>query len=265
MPYWRYVAVTEIWGGGSEARVRVYRMAERNIGVESLFERVHLRCAPYATEGAPDFVVRIAPEDIDRERARFDREDALEGRTPRTVSEAYLEELAVYRQIAERLPAYDTFLFHGSAVAVDGRGYLFAAKSGTGKSTHARLWQQFLGDRLTYVNDDKPLIRITPQEALVYGTPYDGKHHLSSNVTVPLEAVCLLRRGEQNAIHPISAGEAFPRLLQQAYSPQDRAALQRTVVLLQALTARVRLYELSCNMDIAAAREAFEAMAPAMR
>ena len=147
-----------------------------------------------------------------------------------------------------------------AAVAVDGRGYLFAAKSGTGKSTHARLWQQLLGDRFTYVNDDKPLIRITPDSALVYGTPYDGKHRLSSNVTVPLEAVCLLRRGEQNAIRPIGAGEAFPRLLQQAYNPQDRAALQRTVVLLQALTEQVQLYELSCNMDIAAAQVAFEGM-----
>ena len=156
--------------------MRVYRMAERNIGIESLYERVHLRCAPYATQDAPDFVVRITPEDIVRERACSAREDELEGRTPRTVSEEYLEELAVYRKIAERMPVYDTFLFHGSAVAVDGWGYLFAAKSGTGKSTHARLWQQLLGDRLIYVNDDKPLIRITRQGALVCGTPYDGKH-----------------------------------------------------------------------------------------
>ncbi len=240
--------------------MRVYRMAERNIGIESLYERVQLRCAAYATEGVPDFVVRIVPEDIDRERACSAREDELEGRTPRYVDEVYLEELAVYRQIAERMPAYDTFLFHGSAVAVDGRGYLFAAKSGTGKSTHAQLWQQLLGDKLTYVNDDKPLVRITPQGAMVYGTPYDGKHRRSTNTAVPLEAVCLLRRGEQNAIRPIGAGEAFPRLLQQAYSPQDRAALQRTIVLLQALTERVRLYELSCNMDIEAARVAFEGM-----
>ena len=245
--------------------MRVYRMAERNIGIESLYERVHLRCAPYATQDAPDFVVRITSEDIVRERACSAREDELEGRTPRYVDEVYLEELAVYRQIAERMPAYDTFLFHGSAVAVDGRGYLFAAKSGTGKSTHAQLWQQLLGDKLTYVNDDKPLVRITPQGAMVYGTPYDGKHRRSTNTAVPLEAVCLLRRGEQNAIRPIGAGEAFPRLLQQAYSPQDRAALQRTVALLRGLTERVRLYELSCNMDIEAAQVAFEAMAPAKR
>ena len=240
--------------------MRVYRIAERNIGVESLHERVHVLCAAYRCEGAPDFVVRTDQGDIDRERERSAREDRLEGRPVRAWSDEYLEELAVYRQIAARMPAYDTFLFHGSAVAVDGKGYLFAAKSGTGKSTHARLWQRLLGDRFVYVNDDKPLIRIAAERALVCGTPYDGKHHLSSDISVPLEAVCLLRRGTENSIRQISAAEAFPRLMQQVYCPQDRDALEKTMALLRGLTKRVRFYELYCNMDPDAARVAFEGM-----
>ncbi len=240
--------------------MRVYRMAERNIGIESLHERVHARCAAYRTEGQPDFVVKTTSADIDREREQSAREDRLEGREPRLWNDEYLEELAVYRKIAERMPAYDTFLCHGSAVAVDGKGYLFAARSGTGKSTHARLWQDLLGDRLTYVNDDKPLVRIAPEAALVYGTPYDGKHRLSSDIAVPLQAVCFLGRGAENSIREISARDAFPRLLQQVYCPQDRAALTRTMALLQKLTERVTFYELACNMDPEAARVAFEGM-----
>lgn len=240
--------------------MRVYRMAERNIGVESLHERVHQRCAAYEVAAAPDFVVRIAPADIERERGFSAREDRLEGRPPHPWDDAYLEELAVYRQIAEHMPAFDTFLCHGSAVAADGRAYLFTAKSGIGKSTHARLWQDLLGDRFTYVNDDKPLIRIAPEAALVYGTPYDGKHHRSKNIAAPLEAVCFLTRGRENAIHRIDARDAFPRLMQQVYCPQDRQALQRTIALLQGLTERVRFYELACNMEPEAARVSFEGM-----
>ena len=240
--------------------MRVYRMAERNIGIESLYERVHTRCAAYRTEGAPDFIVGTTPADIDFERVQSAREDQLEGRQPRQWSEEYLEELAIYRKIAERMPAYDTFLVHGSAVAVDGWGYLFTAKSGTGKSTHARLWQELLGDRLVYVNDDKPLIRIAPDTAVIYGTPYDGKHHRSSDVAVPLRAVCFLRRGRENSIRACSTRDAFPRLLQQVYTPADQEALRRTLSLLQTLTARVRFYELACNMDLEAARVAFEGM-----
>ena len=188
----------------------LYRIAGKNIRIESLYATVHEYCRDYRADGAADLTVRTSAADLAYEQERSDREAAAEGRTPTVWSLDYLEELAVYRGIAEQMPACDTFLFHGSAVAVDGWGYLFAAKSGTGKSTHARLWQQLLGDRLIYVNDDKPLIRITPDSALVYGTPYDGKHRLSSNVTVPLEAVCLLRRGEQNAIRPIDAGGSLP-------------------------------------------------------
>lgn len=240
--------------------MRVYRMAERNIGVESLHERVHARCAAYATDDAPDFLVRITQADIDREREQSAQEDAREGRPMRTWNEGYLEELAVYRHIAERMPAYSTLLFHGSAVAVDGKGYLFSAKSGTGKSTHAQLWQQLLGDRFTYVNDDKPLIRITAEAVTVYGTPYDGKHHRSANIAVPLTAVCFLQRGEKNAIREIGPREAFPCLLQQVYCPQDRAALGQTLSLLQSLMAQVRFYALACNMDPEAARVAFQGM-----
>ncbi len=240
--------------------MRVYRMAERNIGVEALYSRVHARCAAYETDGAPDFIVQIDQADVDRERELSAAEDRREGQPVRTWSDEYLEELAVYRRIAERMPVYDTFLFHGSAVSVDGRGYLFTAKSGTGKSTHARLWQRLLGDRFVYVNDDKPLIRITPEAALVYGTPYDGKHQLSSNLSVPLAAVCFLRRGTENVIGQIGVRAAFPQLLQQVYSPRDPAAMARTVSLLQALTQRVKFYELSCNMDPEAARVAFEGM-----
>ncbi len=235
-------------------------MAERNIGIESLYDRVHVRCAAYRTEGAPDFVVRITQADIDREREQSNREEEQQGRPPRSWEAAYLEELAAYRQIAERMPAYDTFLCHGSAVSVDGQGYLFTARSGTGKSTHARFWQELLGDRLVYVNDDKPLIRIVPEAALIYGTPYDGKHHLSSDVAVPLKAVCFLQRGAKNVIGPVSARDAFPRFLPQVYTPQDRDALRRTICLLQALTERVPFYELSCTKDVEAARVAFEAM-----
>ena len=240
--------------------MRVYRMAERNIGVESLHERVHALCAAYAVDAAPDMVVRVTQADIDRERVQAAREARRVGRPVQPWDDGYLEELAVYRKIAERMPAYDTFLFHGSAVAVDGQGYLFVAPSGTGKSTHAQLWQELLGPRFRYVNDDKPLIRIAEGAVYVYGTPYDGKHHRSEAVVVPLRALCLLQRGRETVVRPLAHRDAFPRLLGQVYRPQDRAAMARTVALLQALTERVALYELSCAPEADAARTAFEGM-----
>ena len=240
--------------------MRVYRIAERNIGIESLHEQVHALCSDYLTDGIPDFTVHIDQKDIDREKELSAREDRLEGRLVRTWNEEYLEELAVYRKIAEIMPCYNTILFHGSAVAVDGEGYLFSAESGTGKSTHAQLWRELLGSRFTYVNDDKPLIRIAPEKILVFGTPYDGKHHRSANISVPLKAICFLKRGERNTIREIGTRDAFPLLMQQVYYPQNKESLKKTIALLNQLLEQVKFYQLFCNKDQEAAHIAFEGM-----
>jgi hypothetical protein len=163
------------------------------------YEEVHDYCRDYRAEGAPDFEVSTTREDIRFEREKSAREDLCAGRALRRLPDWYLEELAVYRKIAERMPYYDTFLFHGSAIAVDGVGYLFTAKSGTGKSTRARLWRELLGARAVMVNDDKPLLRVTEAGVTVCGTPWDGKHRLSNPIAVPLGALCLLARAAEMA------------------------------------------------------------------
>ena len=237
-----------------------YLLAGRRVAISALHPDVHTLCAEYRAEGTADFSVTTAQEDIDFERMRSAREDGFRGIPTRQFSDGYLDTLAVYRRIAEKMPEYDTVLFHGSCVAVDGAGYLFTAKSGTGKSTHTRLWRELLGDRAVMVNDDKPLIRITDGGATVFGTPWNGKHRLSTNVAVPLKAICILERAETNAIRPISGAEAYPMLLQQVYRPLDGAAMKKTLRLIDALAELVRLWRLGCNMDIQAAQVAYDAM-----
>lgn len=238
-----------------------YRFAELNIGVSSLHEDVHRLCRDYLSDGTKTaFDVSTDQADIDYERERSAREDEYEGHPVRHFGDGYLETLAVYRKIAEKMPEYDTVLFHGSCVAVDGEGYLFTAKGGTGKSTHTRLWMQLFGDRAVMINDDKPLIRIADGGATIYGTPWDGKHRLSTNTGVPLKALCILERAEKNSIRRISAFEAYPMLLQQSYRPADAAAMDKTLSLIDKLSATVALWRLGCNMDIEAAKVAYGAI-----
>ena len=238
----------------------VYRIADKCIEIASIHPKVHEYCGAYADTVPADYSVEIRQADIDFEREKSAREDELEGIPVRRFSDEYLETLAVYRRIAERMPDYDTILFHGSAIAVDGQAYLFTAKSGTGKSTHTRLWRELLGDRAVMVNDDKPLIRVADTGAVIYGTPWDGKHRLSQNISVPLKAICLLERAEENRIKAISAGEAYPMLLQQTYRPADPAALAKTLTLIDRLSRNVALYRLGCNMDIRAAELSYGTM-----
>ena len=227
-----------------------YEFAGKTVEVNSLHEAVHRYCAAYRTDAPADFSVTITQENIEYERAREE--------TPGH-ADAYLEELAVYRKVSEKMPYYDTILFHGSVIAVDGVAYVFTAKSGTGKSTHTALWRRLFGDRAVMVNDDKPLLHIG-NVVTAYGTPYDGKHKLSNKIAVPLKAVCILERAEENSIVKITRSEAYPMLVQQAYRPADVVAMQKTLSLIDKMADTVGLFRLGCNMDPDAARVAYEGM-----
>lgn len=204
--------------------------------------------------------ITITQSDIDFEREKSAREDVREGIPIRQFSDAYLETLAVYRKIADHLLSCDTLLFHGSVIAVDGEGYLFTAKSGTGKSTHTRLWREYFGERAVMVNDDKPLLHITDSGVTVYGTPWDGKHRLSTNTAVPLNGIFLLERDTTNHIEPAAPHVVYPLIVQQTNRSFTADGMKQTLSLIDHMLSVVPVYRLGCNMDIEAARVAYEGM-----
>lgn len=237
------------------------QIAGHGVAVSALYESTRDFCRQYLYAGEADFSVVISKEDIAFEREKSIREDRLEGIPAREFPDAYLETIAVQRKIAEKLFEYDTLLFHGSAVAVEGKGYLFTAKSGTGKSTHTRLWRELLGDRAAMVNDDKPFLHISEDAVTVYGSPWNGKHGLGSNICVPLKAICILERGQNNHIEEIPVKDALFMLLQQSNRPMQKQMMSRYMELLDRLSGNVKFYRLGCNMDPEAARVSYEAMA----
>ena len=204
----------------------------------------------YETDEPAVIRIETTPDDISAELALSEFNSAP----------AYLESLSVQRRLSEALIDYDTILFHASALSMDGVGFLFAALSGTGKSTHARLWRDMYGDRVTMINDDKPFIRIGEDEVRVYGSPWNGKHHLSTNTSVPVKAICLLTRDTFNHIEKISAEDAFSVLFQQSYRPKDPVKLAKTMDLIIRMTGKVSLYRLGCNMNPEAASVSYEGM-----
>lgn len=218
-------------------------------------------CREYLTLDPPQFSVEVTPEDIAFEGAKAAREDALEGLPVRQRSDSLLELTALQRKITQCLFSRDVLLFHGSLVAVDGVGYLFTAKSGTGKSTHTALWRQVFGSRAVMINDDKPFLAVTGQGVIAYGSPWQGKHRLGCNAAVPLGAICVLERGVENRIVPLEPRQALAMLMQQSQRPQDPALLPKYLELIDGLAAGVKLYRLTCNMDPQAALVAYQAMA----
>ena len=231
-----------------------YKFADKAVLISTQYPDTHRYCQDYRVDTEAEIIVETDETDIDRE---IERSPEGEGHS---FSRGYLETLAVYRRIAEKMVEYDTFLFHGSAVAVEGEAYLFTASSGTGKSTHTRLWRQLLGDRAVMVNDDKPLIRADGSTVTVFGTPYNGKHRLGCDMSATLKAVCILERSKENHIEEIDAAQAYPMLIQQTYRPDDAEKMRKTLSLIDQLAGKTALYRLGCNMEPDAARVSYEGM-----
>ncbi len=235
-------------------------LADRVIAVSALYESTRDFCSEYLTDGEADFSVCVELTDIIAEDKKSDDEREREGLKPYKYSPAYLETLALYRKIAEKMSEFDTILFHGSAIMLDGEAYIFTAKSGTGKSTHTRLWREVFGERAVMINDDKPLISFKDGVPTVYGTPWCGKHSLGSNSSAKIKAVCILHRGEKNTISKIPPELAIPELFIQTYRFSDPAGMQRVLAMLDSLTRSVGIYTLFCNMNPEAALVAYEGM-----
>ena len=236
------------------------QLAGITIAVQTQFPQTEIFCKNYLSKNTADFSIIITPEDIIREREKSAMIDLKEGRKIHRHFDEYLETLALYRKIADKLTDYRTILVHGSAVAVDGQGYLFTAPSGTGKSTHVRLWRELLGERAIIINDDKPLISQNESGVYIHGTPWCGKHNLNTNISVPLKAICLLTRGEKDYIEPIESATAMPMLLQQTHRPQNGEKIRSVLSSVEHLSKTVRFYRLECTMNPTAAKISFNTM-----
>ena len=223
------------------------RLAGVNVGIENTCDLTP-RLAGWITDAKPDFTVRISPNERKKEWSGFPPD--------------YVEFICAYRHIAERMPAWDAFVCHGSVVAMDGRAYLFTAPSGTGKTTHTQLWLRRFGDRAWILSGDKPIRRRTPEGFLACGTPWRGKEDYGVNAELPVQGICLLNRGETNEIAPATSADMLRFLAKQVYYPKQADRMEKLLNLLDEFCTSVPTWTLRCNMDPAAAEVSWEAMRP---
>ena len=228
------------------------KIAGHTASVNALFDSTRHYCARYLTEEEPEFSITVTREDLQKEQTALLEEAKREGIRPRVFTDPFLERAAIQNKLARHLLEKDILLLHGSAVAVDGRGYLFTADCGTGKSTHTRLWREVFGSRTVMVNDDKPFLKLTGREVFLCGSPWSGKHGLDTNVTVPLKGICILCRGSENRIWGISPEEGSPALRKQCNAPNSP--------LVDMLGEIVPLWQMECTKEPRAAEISYQAM-----
>jgi hypothetical protein len=147
-----------------------------------------------------------------------------------------------------------TALFHSAIVGHEGHGYMFLGKSGTGKSTHARLWMRYIsGTEL--VNDDNPVVRVFPDGAVVYGSPWSGKTPCYRNMSLPLGGIVLLSQAPYNKIERLRSIAAYAAIVPSISGKRwDTAVADGLHDTENQLAMHVPVWHLDCLPDEAAAR-----------
>ena len=151
--------------------------------------------------------------------------------------------------------ARQAIAIHSSVISLNGGAVLFLGESGTGKSTHTRLWREHIpGAEL--LNDDSPIIRATDSEALVHGSPWSGKTPCYRNESCPIAAVVRLSQASHNRIRRLRPIESIGALLPSAPPAfaRDERLSDDTCGLLSRLIAQVPVYHLECLPDAAVAQ-----------
>ena len=143
-------------------------------------------CKKFLTDEEAKYIITMSKEDLINEA------------TNSSDGKVYVNEeiSALYRKIADLFVEENIVVFHGSSFMVNNQGYIITARSGVGKSTHSRLLKELLGEDFEYINDDKPLIKVS-DIITIYSSPWNGKERRGNNISAPLKAVLFLSRSEE--------------------------------------------------------------------
>ena len=226
---------------------RYYKIAGLTVAMET-FGRTEEQAKPYLIAEEKEIDIVIQP-DSKRCKEKFPN-----------ISEDMCEYLATGSSFYRQLLGFGGTMLHSSAVVLDDRVYLFSAPSGTGKSTHTKLWLKLFGNRAYILNDDKPALRLEDGKWYAYGTPWSGKHDISVNKRVAVAGIAMIERGSANTIAKCTGHEALTLLIKQVNRPPDMPSRIRLLEVLDKLITEMPIWKLQCNMEDEAALVAYEAM-----
>lgn len=154
---------------------------------------------------------------------------------------------------------HDVTPVHSSAIVCNGRAVLFLGESGTGKSTHTRLWRENIAGAVL-LNDDSPFIGFVDGRATAFGAPWSGKTPCYKQEHYPIAAIVRLSQAPHNAIRPLRSVHAIGALLPSltpAFGYDDELQ-DRMLATLSKIISQVPVYHLECLPDAAAARLSYD-------
>lgn len=196
-------------------------------------------CEGWITDAPPCFRIKVEQSELDAYMANCRIPDMTEG---------VAERVLVCRKIAARLATGGRFLLHSALIDYEKNGVAFVANRGVGKTTHALLWKEVFGDKVKFVNGDKPIVRKKDGNYVAYSTPWKGKEGFGEKKATTLKAVVFLERGDIPKVVKITPEDAVSMIAKQTIYPDDPSYYDEFAQNLADFVREVPMYLASVNM-----------------
>lgn len=170
----------------------------------------------------------------------------------------HLLRFAMWVGLGLKVVPYDTVAVHSSCIVYNGEAVLFLGESGTGKSTHTRLWRENI-EGAFLLNDDSPVLRYEDGAVWAYGSPWSGKTPCYKQERYKLKACVRLSQSQANDISRLDILQSFGAI-HPSCPPEfayDDLLYDHVCSLIDKLLSSTPFYHLACRPDREAALLAF--------
>lgn len=216
----------------------IYKIVDLNIKMKPLHNPLKTQIKPYLTKD----------KFIDHEIPNIEKEVKEYHKTKPHLSIGEAEYIMYGSYFYTLLIKHQAILLHSSAVTLNNETYLFSAPSGTGKSTHAKLWLKVFKDAYI-LNDDKPALKFKNKKLYAYGTPFSGKTNLNVNTKSKVKAIYFIERSKNNWIKKLNSKDALTYLLSETVRSKRLKLMSETLLIIENIIKTIPIYKMGINIS----------------
>ena len=229
----------------------IYEIANLRVQLQNKYDYTTKFCQEYlsADQDSPAEVIATVT----------DKDFADEKQQSPNFSDGYIENICLYRSLCLQLPRFNRILLHASVLEWGGNAYAFLGRSGAGKSTHTKLWMQYVND-CHIVNGDKPILEESSEGFIAHGTPWRGKERWGDKRSAILKGLCFIEQAKENSIVRLSTAETSARLFNQILLPSAEDCVVATLDLLDKFINKTPAFLLRCDISEEAVATSFTAL-----
>ena len=168
--------------------------------------------------------------------------------TPKAASQLGSYLILRWLDLPNRFLKRSAVFLHASFICWKGRAILFTGIKQIGKSTQAELWRRFRGAEV--MNGDRALLRKADGVWTACGSPFCGTSGICRNEEVPIAAIVILKKGQDNRTEPASLKDATVAFLSGCtFDTMSWDATEQVMKLAKQIHSELPMLRLTCRPD----------------